>query len=313
MPGADYQRHRFAGLWTALVATVAIVTATLSAKADDIPGIGSGPYYYFSTDLNPVEVSFARLWYDESGKYRVGRIDPVTEEFIAGAPVQTVILPRAYINAFEPYTRNRRSQERPELIVEELPDRIAGDHLRLSMTYPDGQPYSLAVERWRKRAPIPLTGPAKGIGVDDWRDRGRLRALLIIAHVWVSDIVDARQFVVLDPKRSVAARRKVGTYEGFEQYKGLGIGNNYYDSSDDEIRLVQCGRPIDRTRPSFFCRYWVPLNSRLLVELAFLDFRVHGGREFARERIRVFKETMCPVFNCDERAVKAAQVGGPTP
>jgi len=84
----------------------------------------------------------------------------------------------------------------------------------------------------------------------------------------------------------------------------------FFDDGSDDIRAIECYPNLPSRGNIFYCSYYFALNSKLRVELKFIDFRLNGGREFARERVRAFKKAMCPVFHCDEEALRAATIKG---
>lgn len=284
--------------------------ASFSTWADTVPGSYSAPWAYYSTDMSPVEVNFANFKFDSiEGRYRTGHLDPVTKEFVEGPPIATVILPRAYINVFHPYSSKNKT--RPDFQVEVLPDRVFGDDLTITMTYPDGLPYSVVYQNWPAHKPdMSLLGV--GIGVANWGGKkDQIRALHIEANFLANPFSKARSSALFEPSK--ITDKPIGEYDGFKAYQSVGTIRKYFDNSADDIRYISCYGAQEKVPSVYYCTYSFALNSALIVNLKFLDFRVHGGREFARERIRAFKKVMCPIFQCDDKALQAAETRGKTP
>jgi hypothetical protein len=286
-----------------------LISAASSALADSIPGFLDGPYAYYSTDMNPVEVSFASIKSDDTtGTYKTGHLDSVTKEFVQGAPMTTAILPRAFINAFVPYS-SKKTWHR-DFQVRVLPSKIVGNNLIMAMTYPDSLPYSVVYETWPKYKPD-LSLPGMGQGVIKWDDHKALtRAMLVTAKLSATPFGNAREFGCLQPMRC-GGKLFVGDYQGFKHYRdpdGMGTGHYYFDNGSDDIRAIKCFGTFNDTPPGHFCTYSLAMNPSIFAELTFLDFRMHGGRPFVRDRIRVFKKFACPIFQCDEKALKAAEI-----
>jgi hypothetical protein len=294
--------YRWTGYATVLVELLAFCPAAL---ADAVPHHMSGPYVYYSTDMSLVEVWLGQVWYRTDDEFGIGAIDPKTTKFIPGEPVARVKIPRAYINVADPYSSNA---SHPALRYNVLPERIFSPQLTLSMTYPEELPYSVVYETWPKHKPD-FSMPRMGIGVAGLQGvEKQTRAMLIVATIRAV-ASDARA-----PDRPFKPDQfmpRAGDYEGFSFHTNLPTNwQFYFDDGPDEIRRISCTASVEKSKPDFFCQYNVPLNSRLYAELTFLDFRFHGGREFARERIRAFKKFACPIFQCDEKALRAAEIRG---
>jgi len=90
----------------------------------------------------------------------------------------------------------------------------------------------------------------------------------------------------------------LGEYEGLRRYT-TGSTEYYYGDLGDELRKIRCMNAPEDANPVFYCEYYTVLNDRLLATVNFVDFRAHGGVEFARERMRILRRTVCPYFECD--------------
>jgi hypothetical protein len=299
------------------VAIVAVLICSLSATglfafADSVPGSFNGSWVFYSTDMRPVEVSFASIFADDAtSTYKTGHLDPKTKLFVEGAPIASVVIPRSYITSFEPYANAKTWH--PDFQVKILPDKIIGQNLVVTMAYPNGLPYSVVYETWPKEKPN-MNSPSVGVGASELMSKNdQIRALFVQATISAMPFEDARTSQLFDPKFNIGAGKKIENSEGFENYLLLPSSwESYFDNGSDEIRKIDCLSPVKDAQPDQFCEYSFPINSKLIGKLVFIDFRLHGGRNFARERIRMFKKVMCPIFHCDGKALRAADVKGET-
>lgn len=265
---------------------LALAFCSGSETPHHIPGFGSAPFYYYSTDLSPIDISFGR---DRPGSIE---IDPWEDKL-------TITLPRAYIV----YANGYSSKARKGPTYKTLPQRLRTNHVQLLLTYPDGKPYSITQSKSGVEKPDPT---AWGMGKDiaTWPPRRQSRAAAIKADIHLSNTDMRKKF---GPNRY---QTYLGERDGFRRFSGLGGGSMeyLYDDGPDDIRRVACTRELEKSNPVFFCTYTIVLNKNLWAELQFIDFRLHGGRPFARERIRVFKKAICPIVQCDELALQSAEV-----
>jgi hypothetical protein len=293
---------------------LATLHVSAGSNADTVPHLMRGSYVYYSTDMSPVEVWLGQVWYRTEDEFGIGMIDSDTTVFIPQNPVVRAKLPRAYINMAEPYSQTA-THSAARLDV--LPDRILTPAITLTMTYPEGLPYSVVYETWPEHKPD-FSNPALGTGVAQWQGiEEQTRAILTKATPPSQELEPPAipgRFNVREHEyvfKTDGFTQEAGGYEGFSLHLGLPTNWQYcLDDGPDEIRRISCTASVAKSRPNFFCQYDVPINSRLYAELTFLDFRFHGGSEFARERIRAFKKFACPIFQCDERALKAADIKG---
>lgn len=288
------------------------------ARADSIPGFVSGPFIYSSTDMHEVEVNFVDIVYVDKSTNKIGRVDKQTGKFIEGEPIASVRFPRAYINTFSPYSS--KASRGKEFRHEILPDRIFGNDLTLTYIHPDGTPYTLALSNWKNVRPK-VIDPSFGKEFEVQPQSRQIRMLRMTAKIIAlspTEHVDGqgttREMKCIGPESCGGVRKRgklLGTYYGFDHYdNNPSTRQSYYDNGADEIRKIDCFGLVDQARPNRLCTYTVPLNDTLYVELRFVDFRLHGNRKFARDRISTFKKLFCPIFHCDEKAISAAKVGG---
>jgi hypothetical protein len=310
---------RFALLTLLPVSTLLFVTLFGEiAESDSVPGAISGPFVYNSTDMNEVEVNFADIVYVDESTNKIGRVDKRTGTFIEGEPIDSVRLSRAYINTFSPYSS--KASRGKEFRHEYLPDQIFGNDLTIRYVHPSGIPYTVAFPRWKNLTPG-VTDSSFGRDYDIQPKAKQIRLLQMTARIIALSPAThtegkgtTREMKCIGPESCSGVRKRgklLDIFDGFDHYDNLPTTNqSYYDNGSDEIRKIDCYGLVDQARPNWFCTYTFPLNDALFVELKFLDFRFHGGRKFARDRIRTFKKLFCPVFHCDEKTISAAKVDG---
>ena len=287
----------------AFLATLALFVPP--ATADYVPYFIGAPFNYFSTDTKPIEVSLGIPRYDKaSGTIKSVRRNSANE-LVDGPPIAVVRIPRAYIMFANNYTSSRRAL--PGFRHEILPDRIVTNHLILAVAYPDGSPLSVSYGAFHRNKPnLKLLGR----DIDKIRKDKQARSIVLLADISSWSNQNARDSNTLSPRVRSNVPKFVDIVDGFQHFRGIGTGQYYYDNGPDEIRVIKCFGDPATTQPGVYCKYTFPLNDYLLVNLDFLDFRIHGGRDFARERIRAFKKFACPIFRCDEKALEAAEVKG---
>ena len=284
------------------------------AFADDIPDSNSGPYVYSSLDMRKIEVNIVSLYkYDDvTGKMLIGKIDE-EQKFVEGPPVLTTMIPRAFVNICEPYSTHAID---PNFRVDVLPAKIFCSYLTMNLLYPTGIPYTVAYERvnkdWDQTKPNPTT-PFFGKGFDELQfPSQQLRALHM--GVEIQPYLKNRNLEAWDNSGEVKWLTKIESFEGFSVFTdNVSSWRFYYDNGPDEIRKIDCLSSTEKSNPIFYCTAEFPLNESLMARLTFLDFRIHGGRDFARERIRAFKKAFCPMLKCDDKAINAAKIGDTAP
>jgi hypothetical protein len=278
-----------------------------SAEADRIPGVGIAPYYYYSTDMSAVEVWLGPVWYRTDDEHGIGTIDPVTKKFTEGKSVANFELPRAYITRADPYSSEATH---PFFRRNVLPDQIITNKIGVNLIYPSMLPYSVVYQTWPAQAPD-LTTPGVGVGIAELSKSRLTRALSLAADVRLSGGASRSSEIFTDKQnRDTGFYKKEGTYEGFEWYRDGGSGHHFYDEdAEDDIHSVHCYNSPQTVNPNFLCTYRIFINEHARVDLKFIDFRAHGGRDFARERIRAFKKFFCPLLNCDPAAIEAMKIG----
>ena len=233
------------------------------ALSEWVPGLGDIPAgYYFTTDMEPVEVE-------------LGRQLPTAPDF---EPLVRLSIPRAYIFFTSEY---------PQREFGRLPQRIAERELHIMLTYPEGLPYSVAMENYEK-----ATGICCRQAADNIRD------LRYIAQIAPTN-VDARTWPILSPRPNWVYGELVGEYQGLRFYKNKSGCSTYFGEQGDILRKVQCTEPPESLNSIYFCSYYTVLSKNAYAKIRFVDFRAHGGVAFARDRIALFRKTVCQFMTCD--------------
>lgn len=246
-----------------------------AASADKIPMTPfSGRQYYYSTSMDPITVHF--MWPD------FNRPESRIQD--------TVFLPRAYIVFAAGYASKPARDLGQDLAdsqrhgYEELPETIQTDSLRILLTYPDGEPFTVALKKRGRKAG------------EDYLGTKVARANLFIARV--SYISNSHPMPLTNHVFTYEKNARLTEYDGLLYNPGR-HNPHYYSKPSDPFFYVYCSDKLAETRPGRLCQYAVPLGSNYLALVDFLDFRLHGGRAFADERIAAFRRAMCEYFPCD--------------
>jgi hypothetical protein len=269
----NLDRCNLIGLIQGFVATLLSMALTSPVLADRIPYYFSGTQYYNSTSMEPVTVNF--MWPDYNRPESKIR--------------DTVHLPRAYIVFAAGYasrpTKNlgKYFAESQRHGYDRLPDTIQTNTVRILATYPDGEPYSVALRKWGRKAR------------EEYMGTKLAHAKLYIAQLtYISDS---------HPMPLAMHTVKYEKGEALLEYDGLlynpkRSNPNYYNKPSDPYFFASCSDPLEKARPAFMCKYAIPLGPNYLAMVDFLDFRLFGGRAFADERIGAFQRAMCQYFPC---------------
>ena len=291
-----------------LTCAASIALYSQSGWADYVSYSVGGPHVYFSTDMRPIEISFATGQFDEHSKtIKPVRFDPEKKLLVEKGPMLVANIPRAYVMYANRYSSSRKAQ--PGFRYDVLPDKIISDHVQLGVSYPDGLPLSVSYDAFHRNNP---DLSKFGGRVPEIRKDKQARAIVLLAHIHsFNDPFPPYDFFT--PKYITDGKKQIGHAYGFEHYQHGGSIQEYLDNGPDGIRRISCYGDAARTPVGYYCTYSFPLNKFVYVDLRFLDFRVHGGRAFARARIRAFKKFACPILHCDEVALRAAEVQGDVP
>ncbi len=220
--------------------------------------------------LIPCEAIGAALWPNDFLHFFSVDMRPVQVTMVKGrlsgdAPGISFMVPRAWITFAGGYNPRELNQ---------LPDQILiHGFLELKLSDPDGEAFSLRATEY---------GRAERIGLQEavLRLRADLYGVMLL------------KTGSSDPKEAWPQNRS--NEPGTVEKDGLPYdpkNNNYFlRISDIEFASVQCmGRP----HPVWFCNYTVRINPDIVAIMAFVDFRTHGGPDFAIGRINRALDVMC--------------------
>ena len=260
--------RRQLGLLRLLVAIALVLGGSmLPARADKVPALGR-PWdsYYFSRDMGPVTVHFVRN--EGSLTPETARRQPV---------IATASIPRAYIYFASPFRQ-------PDYPI--LPDEIWVSQLKIILVDQQGEAYSVVWNRLRAE------------GVLQYDANSQLRPLL--AKVQLNATI--REFTTTYTSYEAAAPRIESTMDGVEEYRYGSSGPYFFRIPENpSLRIINCYHDLERTHPSHFCSYGIRLSKDFYAEASFVDFRHHGGADFANERIANIREVLCGFLTCDPR------------
>lgn len=250
-------------------ATVSIYFSCLGAQnafADRIPGTSRvGPQYYFTIEMDPIEVS---LWSRLPKKPGM-------------VPIARFSLPRAYIFFVED-----QSSYNPDV----LPRSLDANGIDVMVTYPDGLPYSLAIRDYKKK-----------FHVSTWEAGRNFRMRLMTARI-LNVVGNAYKVSYLFPEpesRKYKRETYIGMYSGYKRYRVGTSFEVFYGPETALIRKIYCNNLLENANPLFYCTYYVVFHAHLITNIDFVDFRVNGGVPFAEDRVRVFMKALCPYVACD--------------
>jgi hypothetical protein len=204
--------------------------------------------------------------------------------------------------------------------VRSLPDEVFCNKISFNMNYVDGKSLKNCdmcslneFEDYIRKAPKPhpiIMGKLPAIPRADQpnEDFQRYFEMKADVYVWIASKLGE----TIGKMISVKPVNRIGDFEGFEVYReGNSSWTDYVEiRATDGIQHVRCVAPPEKTHPENFCNANIVINDRLVAEVQFVDFRMHGGRRFLQERIRAFKKHICPILKCSSEALEAAKVVG---
>lgn len=248
-----------------IAAICAILCTQNSALADTVPGTAySGPAYYFSTNMDPIEVTL-RL---------IIRSDHSSDWFAR------LVIPRAYIFFASGYSQKRPLRSNKSAKANKiLPKNIEAEQIKIMLMYPDGIPYSIALKEYAKSKSVSIRSAAKALRTKRY-------------VVTIRATKNAQNLPQFGPGKFDISD---GQEFGLRRFKWLRVTDRYFGTERDVFRRIDC---LQSRQPNFFCHYYLPLGSNFFAKVEFIDFRSNGGRAFANERIRVAREVMCRFVRC---------------
>jgi hypothetical protein len=192
--------------------------------------------------------------------------------------VATARIPRAYIYFASPYRQ-------PDYPV--VPDEIWTTQLDLMLVYPDGEPYSVTWNRLREEG-----------GLSNDAATRHLRPL----HSFVQLNTSTLEYATNMTPHEAGARQVESSMDGVSEFRHSDSGPIFFRIPGNEsIRIIKCRVGIERSHPTFFCEYQIRLSADMIASAHFLDFRLHGGPEFANNRVEHIRDVLCGFVPCDPR------------
>ena len=233
--------------WPGVAALMLMMAlASAPARGDAVPGMVAAPDRHLSFDPSPVTVRFV---------YEDGTRD--------------LLIPRKYIVSA---SGDFSSRDGP------IPDLIETKSVKLVLTYPDGEAWSVATRDYMREH-----GVSAGRAADEMRDR-----------MHIVEVRPTHNIIDLDRVRQ---RSQIRDLEGFIGKFGLrefeiSRGNQqlFLGSEEDEFLQILCYNPKN---PGWFCKHYTSLTDNIVINADFVDLRIFGGREFANNRMRMIKRTLC--------------------
>jgi len=230
-----------------MAALVLLIAFSISpAKADAVPGMVAAADRHLSFDPSPVTVRFV---YDDG--------------------TRDLVIPRKYI-VFA--SGGFSSRDGP------IPDLIETKSVKLVLTYPDGEAWTVAIREYMGEHGVSARRAA-----DEMRDRMHIVELMRTHNIIDLDVA-RNDFRIRDLEGSI------GEF-GLEEFKiSRGRQQFFLASEEDEFLRSVCYNPKN---PGWFCKYYARLTDEIVFNADFVDLRIFGGREFANSRMRMIKRTLC--------------------
>jgi len=233
--------------WPGVAALMLMVAlGSAPARGDAVPGIGTWEYYHSSVDPSPVTVRFV---------YNDGTRD--------------LLIPRKYI-VFA--SGEFSSRDGP------IPDLIETTSVKLVLTYPDGEAWTVAIREYMGEHGVSARRAA-----DEMRDRMHIVEILAANKMITRDVVLQTTFI-----RNIEG--SLGDIGLIEYIIGRGSQTILIGAENDEFLRITCRNP---KRSAWFCKYGAHLTQYIYFNSDFVDLRIFGGREFANSRMRMIKRTLC--------------------
>ncbi len=266
---------------TATLSSATFLGAISTALADRIPHTAfSGPYVYTSQDMDPITINFVY-----GGDFE--KPNPPIAEIVS--------LPRAFVNIADGYstrptqTEAKNNAESQKYGFDELPDVVQTFSIKVSISDPEGLPYTVAVHKWGSKGQTKV-----GNNLSYAAAHSTLADITYIKDVRRNPPSHFRKGLKFDDKRRSKFADLVTSSSSSEDDSSI-----YYSDGRDGIWRIKCASDLKRARAWHNCTYTIDLADNFYASLQFLDFRVHGGMPFARKRIKTFRKSMCQYFDCN--------------
>lgn len=189
---------------------------------------------------------------------------------VAGkADVPDLVVPRAYVY----WVSNFPTSQGP------LPSQFSSDDVELKFVDGTGEAWTVAAAERALRE-----------GIDAETAAHRMRAEETMVQIHPSSTPTA---AFADAQRNVmgaAPHRQDDSFEGLAHYRGVSNWSYYVGESSDEFFSARCE---GRLHPVYLCNYSMSITEGVVAHVAFVDFRLYGGRAYANRRLRFVREVVC--------------------
>lgn len=263
-------------MFVVCAACLMILQAVGYGKADSLPHTPfSGPLYYVSKEMEPISVEFVLKPWAEDDEDTLKRV---------------VKVPRAYINFVNGYSHSAKRRVTKHTLKSrqrgwsELPEQVRTSDIMVTLIDPDGAPYT-------------VQGLERSLSTQNADGITKRRARSQFAYI---SLAKDSQFVPITLKMARDKGVSLVEYEGLLFDPGATGRHYYYNMGSGSLRFVRCSRRAEETRPGEFCTYAVSMGDHFIARIQFLDFRLHGGRQYIIDRVGVFLKAMCQHFPCNE-------------
>lgn len=189
---------------------------------------------------------------------------PVTVRFVYQDGTRDLMIPRKYIFFA---TGDFSSRDGP------IPDLIETHSVRLALAYPDGEAWTVAIREY-----------AREHGVGMRRAADEMRSVFVRLEIRRSGPVDYRTRSHGSERAERDAETGLLSFtQGRSNIRFIGDESDYFGDID-------CSQALN---PRWLCDYRAHITHNIAITASFVDFRLHGGREFANQRMRFIRETAC--------------------
>lgn len=249
-----------------VIAFLFIALIFVAARSDPVPGNVScpsgynSPLYFCSEDMSTIEIARPQSRPEHA------------------PPVVQIAMPRAYINFVPRY----EPQQYPR-----LPDRIEADSFHILLSYPDGTPLTIFEPRLTRQRRMQETRDAAQPPQGRYGEEVRWHTLVAKIYLLNGPAQVFGERIRASRTRSL---ERAHPYEGREYFSGHRQHVYLGQRGVDEFDFISCW---ENSHPLHYCEAQVQVSDQLVAFVSFVDFRFHGGFDFANERLRVARRTIC--------------------
>ncbi|SCC81399.1 hypothetical protein [Saliniramus fredricksonii] len=189
---------------------------------------------------------------------------PVTVLFRYSDGVRELRIPRQYIVIA---SGDFSSRDGP------IPDQIDTHAVTLAIAYPDGEAWTIATR-------------------DYIREHGTSARMVGAEMRYEFNKVVVRRSGPVDYRtRSYGSERAERDAEtGLLSFTQGKSNIRFIGDESDYFGDIDCSQALN---PRWLCDYRAHITHNIAITASFVDFRLHGGREFANQRMRFIRETVC--------------------